>query len=358
MNGKKRLPVFYIIYFSLIAIFLIALFIGLRVVRTYLADYETALPQYEAERIFETYYAAGDYSALLEQTEVSISSLETKEDLLAWLRTCTAGKTITYSSITTGLDGTIKYIVKADDVKFSAFTLRESGKTSEKGFTLYEADTFTLYCAGNESVTVTAPAGYSVYVNDVLLDDTYRTGTETRDSSWNYMPDGVNGITFVEYYADGLYLSPQSVRVLSADGQECPITAGENNTYTAAIVFSEQLQTEYADYVVSAAQAISAYMQNDGSFSKAAAYIDPESDLYINLRTSLTYFVRSHSSYSFEDVQTSEFYAYDENTFSCRVSFTHVLKRYGSQDYKDYIDTTFFLRRIGDTFLIYDRYNH
>jgi len=80
--------------------------------------------------------------------------------------------------------------------------------------------------------------------------------------------------------------------------------------------------------------------------------------LYVNLRTSETYFVIDHSSYAFEDVKTSEFYAYDENTFSCRVSFTHVLKRYGSKDYRDYIDMTLYLHRIGDTYRIYDRYNH
>ena len=86
--------------------------------------------------------------------------------------------------------------------------------------------------------------------------------------------------------------------------------------------------------------------------------MDPESDLYDNLQTSQTYFVIDHDSYAFEDVVLSEFFAYDENTFSCRVAFTHVLKRTYSEDYRDYIDITYFFRRVGDAFLVYDRYNH
>ena len=172
------------------------------------------------------------------------------------------------------------------------------------------------------------------------------------------MPEGVNGIVFAEYRADKLYFAPDSIKILTSDGRECPLAQDETGIYSKGIMYDEALQAEYSEYVISAAQALAAYMQNDGKFSTAAAYMDPDSELYINTRTAETYFVIDHSSYSFEDVRTSEFCRYDDNTFSCRVSFTHVLKRYGSKDYKDYIDTTFFLRRVGDKFLIYDRYNH
>jgi len=355
---KKRFPVFYAVYFTLIFLFFIALAVVLHVVRAYLADYESAQPQYEAQRVFDAYYASVDYTALLEASEVAVSPLETKDTVLRYLREVTDGKKITYTSITTGLDSDIKYIVKADDVKFSSFTLTESDATTEKGFTLYKPSSFEVYVAGTESITVTAPLSYTVYVNGVALDASFLTGSKKDDISCQHMPEGVNGIVFAEYKADKLYFAPESIKILTPDGRECPLAQDETGIYSTGILYDEALQTEYSEYVISAAQALAAYMQNDGKFSTAAAYMDPDSELYINTRTAETYFVIDHSSYSFEDVRTSEFCRYDDNTFSCRVSFTHVLKRYGSKDYKDYIDTTFFLRRVGDKFLIYDRYNH
>lgn len=358
MTKKKRFPIFYAVYFSLIVLFLVLLFIGLQIVKTYLADYEAAQPQYEAQRIFDTYYADRDFSALLDATETAVTPFEDRGAVLRYLQEYTDGKTITYSEITTGLDSTLKYIVKADDIKFSAFTLQESGQLSEKGFALYAADSFELYTLGTETVTVTVPYGYAVYVNDVQLDDSFLTGNEEHHISCDYMPEGVSGVVYKEYRVDGLYYPPASVKIFAADGRECTPTIAENGSYRADILYSDTLQAEHSEYVIEAAQALSAYMQNDGSFSAIAAYLDPDSELYVNIRTSETYFVIDHSSYAFEDVRTSEFCAYDDNTFSCRVAFTHVLKRYGSKDYKDYIDMTLYLRRVGDRFLIYDRYNH
>ena len=359
MNKKKKRSIFYPVYFLLIAVFLIALHIGLRYVRVILADYETAQPQYEAERVFQTYYADGSFDRLVNAAaSVPLTPYEDKDAVAAYLRTYTTGKDISYSSISTGLDDVRKYIVKADDVKFSAFTIRPGEKKTEKGFALYELDTIELYCAGQESVRITVPKGDSVYVNGRLLGDEALTGDRTEHESCAHMSPGVEGIVFVTYAADGLYLPPASVEVREPGGTEVPLTQDADGSYSAPIVYSESLRAEYSEYVVAAAQALAAYMQNDAGFYRAAAYIDPNSELYENTRLTETYFVIDHSSYEFQDVETSEFYAYDPDTFSCRVTMIHVLHRIGSADYRDYIDTTFYLRRVGEQYLMYDRLNH
>lgn len=355
---NRRVPIFYIVYFVLLLLFLLALCGALRMVRVFLADYESAQPQYEAERIFETYYANGDFDALIEEADITLSEFETKSHLKRYLEEYLADKTITYTSITTGLDDRIRYIVKADDVKFSSFTLTKSGESTEKGFALYTLDSMELYTSGQHSFTITVPGGYAVYVNDLPLDESRLIGEREPHISCEHMPDGVSGIEFVTYRVESLYYAPERVQVFSNDGRACELCYLGDDTAVVDILYSDSLKEAYFEYVVLAAQAIAAYMQNDGRFSAAAVYLDPESELYTNLRTSETYFVIDHASYSFEDIHTSEFIAYDDNTFSCRVSFTHVLKRYGSQDYRDYIDMTLYFRRVGDTFLIYDRYNH
>ncbi len=358
MRQRKRLPIFYAVYFICIALAVIAIHVAIGVVETYLSDYESARPQYEAVRVFDEYYASGDFSKLVDKCDVPLTAYETKDALCQYLSAFTRGKNVSFSAITTGLDTSLRYIVKADDIKFSSFTLNESARKSEKGFTLYEVTDFELYCAPTESVSVTVPRGYTVFVNDIPLDESMLTETVIKDKTCDFMPDGVEGIVFVEYKADGLYLRPNSVTVKAPDGRDCVVNTMPNGTYRADILYSDVLASEHSAYVIEAAKAISMYMQNDAMFRTPSVYLDPKSELYSNLRTSETYFVIKHNSYDFEDVRTSEFYQYDENTFSCRISFTHVLKRTGAEDYRDYIDITYFLRRVDDKFLIYDRYNH
>ena len=357
-KAKRGFPVFYCIYFLCIALFLAGLYMALGVVREYLADYESAQPQYEAERVFETYYSTGDYEKLVHVCEADVTAFEDQAVVAAYLREFTAGKEITYNSITTGLASSIKYIVKADGVKFSAFTLVQGEETTPKGVPMYTLGNMEIYTSGQHSFSITAPKGYTVRMDGHVLDASYRTEKEEKHDSCHHMPEGIEGIIYVEYRVDGLYYSPKSVEVINRDGISVPVVQDDMGNYSADFIYSDSLQAEHSEYVIAAAQALAAYMQNDGKFSAIGAYLDPASDLYTNVRSSETYFVISHSSYSFEDVKTSEFYAYDDNTFSCRVSFTHVLKRYGSKDYKDYLDMTFYLRKVDGKYLIYDRYNH
>ncbi len=357
-NKKRRFPLFYVIYFVCVIAVVVLIHLAMGVVTEYLAEYELAQPQYVAQDVFDSYYAAGDFTSLAALCDAPLTQFETKDAIVRYLADFTAGKTVTYSAITTGLDTSIRYIVKADDIKFSAFTLHPTDKTTEKGFTLYEVSDFALYCVGEESVRITAPRGYPVAVNGVALDESALTGTQFRDKSCDFMPEGVEGIVFLEYAVSGLYAQPETVTVHTPDGRECPLETKEDGSLYANFLYSDALKDEYGDYVIQAAQTISAFMQNDAKISAASAYIDPASELYDYIRGTETWFVIDHNSYDFEDVVTSEYYQYDADTFSCRISFTHVLKRTWSRDYHDYIDITYFFRRVGDSFLIYDRYNH
>ena len=117
------------------------------------------------------------------------------------------------------------------------------------------------------------------------------------------------------------------------------------------------MEKEFSDYVIEAAEAYAAYMQNDTGFRHVAPYLDDDSELYELTRTTTTAFVIDHNGYSFSDESASEFTRYDDNTFSCRVKLTHTLQKYGSDDYVEFFDVTFFLHKVGDDWLIFDRFN-
>ncbi len=64
-KGRRTIPVFYIIYFSLVIIFLIALFFALKAVKIKLAQYEDSRPYHVADAVMEDYFKPGDAEKLI-----------------------------------------------------------------------------------------------------------------------------------------------------------------------------------------------------------------------------------------------------------------------------------------------------
>ncbi len=358
MNVKKfRFPYFY----AIIVLFVIAGLVALNIVKEkfidYLKDYEDTQPKYVAEEIFRYYYDERDFSRLISISENSISPAETTIDLVRFFNELTNGKEITYHRARSKSgDDTLCFTVKADGKKFSSFTIKQSGKLSKYEFPEYELDTVENINPPRLSVTVSAPDDAAVYINDYTLNSTHCIKSEIKTASCDFMPEGVKGITYSTYKIDGLMYKPE-IYVRNENGESTITYDEENDIYTAAIIYSEKLKSEQSDYVVEAAKRCAEYMEFDGKFSDAAKYFLKGTRLYESLRTSQTQFAIIHSDYRFDDVRASEFYQYDENTFSCRVQFTHVLIKRGKEDFKDYIDVTYFLKKVDGKYLIYDSFN-
>ena len=355
---KRKIPYFYIILSAFVLAFLIALFFFLRHIEARLADYEASLPQYEAERIFEEFYQPLNVAMLYQAAGRELPPFEDASVIQRYYDALTEGKELQYYKISTGLDDTEAYAVKAGDIRLSVFSLEKSGKFSKYGSPLYQLGEISFYEEAQESVIVKAPEGSAVYINGIALDDRYCTESGIETASCAHMPEGVSGVTYRTYKVDGLLNAPE-VTVKDQTGETHPLTYDESaKICTAGLIYSETLRQTYGDYVTEAAQAIAAYMQMDSYFGAVEKYLEKGTPLYESTRTSETYFVMPHSGYGFEDVQAGEFYAYDANTFSCRVSFRHILYKPGFEDYVDFVDTTLYLRKVGDTYLIYDRENH
>lgn len=368
-SNNRKFSVFYAIFFAFIAVFLIALFAVCRFVNGWLADYESSLPKYVAEEVFDKFYLPltselpdSAVAALIKKSGISTSEYENTEILMEYIISAVSGKTLSYTESSAGIEsGKIRYIVRisenGSDVKLSTFTLCESGESSKYGSPLYELDGIELFCKPTESVSVIAPADYTVYINGIAANDSTITETNIA-SNMKYVPDSLTPVTYTKRDIKELYQAPE-IKVLAPDGRESPITL-ENGVYTAELLYSDTIASEMTEYVLSAARALSAYMQNDMTFYSCSKYLEKGTELYEATRTSETYWVIDHNGYSFEDESASEFYAYDSNTFSCRVKHVHILKSKKEEDYRDYIDMTLFFRRADENseYLIFDRTNN
>ncbi|MBQ8397818.1 MAG: hypothetical protein IJX53_06445 [Clostridia bacterium] len=355
-----RIPVFYICLIIAVALALIAMAWGLSQLRLILADYEDAQPKYAAEAVFQTHFADPDFAALVEAAGMpeNLSPMETEAGFVAELTERYAGEETSYAATTAGADGSLRYLVKAGEQKIATFSLAKSAEVSEYGFELYELGQIELYIRPEESVTITAPTGDAVYVNGTLLDESYLTATGIETDSCAHMPEGVSGITFCTYEAGSLLRAP-AVEVKAPDGSLAPLAQdAETGAWTAEIVYNQELADQYSAQMIKVAQNYAAFVMRDAYFASFSNYFDKTTDLYQTIREVPTSFVWAHNGFDFEDVSATEFYAYNDDTFSCRIRFVHILHRNGREDYTEQFDVTFYLHRVNGEFLIYDMVNN
>lgn len=363
MAIKKKLPVFWTVFIICWVAALAALFISLSALRSYLAEYESVQPKYVAETVFDEYFKNHNYTAVLNFSESTRNKFETIESLSSYLAGLTDEKNLSYHEISSGMDkDTAKYIVKYEEdgkeIKIASFTLKKNGEKSKKGFGIYSLSEFELFYPANETVKIKVPSGFTPIINGIKLDESYLTESEIPSESCEHMPSGVRGIYYNIYTVDGLISTP-NIKVLTNVGtEESTVYSEESGLYIADPVYDDTLAAEFSERVITAAEVYSTYMQNDCAFAKLNPYFEKNTELYKAIRATATTWVISHDSYEFENAEASEFYRYDENTFSCRVKLTHVLKRKRLEDFRDYVDLTLYLRNVDGTYMIYDRTNN
>ena len=363
MQTKKKLPTFYLVLIICWAVALALLASALLVIRTYLADYERTQPKHLAEKVFEEYFSDADFGAILDFSDTNDSTFESKETLSGYLSSIVEGKVLSYHSISSGTSTDVQqYVVKYNEnekgIKIASFTLSKTGEKSKKGFDKYALEDFELFYPTPEAVAVKVPKGAVPYINGVMLDESYITEDNIESDSCLHMPEGVEDIKYTIYTLEGLVSTPD-VTVKSADNAPLNVFYNEEaNCYEAEPAYDEALAAEQSEYVISAAEAYAAYMQNDIAWAKVSPYFEKGTALYNSIRSTLLWAVIDHDSYHFENAEASQFYRYDDNTFSCRVKLTHVLKRSRLEDYRDYMDVTFYLRKIDGVYRIYDRVNN
>ena len=95
-------------------------------------------------------------------------------------------------------------------------------------------------------------------------------------------------------------------------------------------------------------------MTRDAYAYTLGLYFDKDSEIYTKVRTSDTQWFAYHIGYEFKDEVIDEFYAYSEDTFSCRYTCTHVIKLSATEIVEFPIDITFYCRDVGEDTLIYD----
>ncbi len=362
VKKRKKVPLFWKIFITVVVGVLLLIHIVLFWINGFLKDFEAAQPKHVAEEVFKTYFSDFSASRYLDICEDSTAKYELRENLITYLDALTKDEKITYYSVSTGMDDGLQYVVRAGDTKFASFTLEKDIGDKESRFTRYKPGRFALYTDAKTKVDVEIPTGYTLYLNGVEVSHEYiiQEGIET--PSCAHMPQDVAGTTLEKYKVAG-FIQPPAVEVYSPNGQKALVEEGNNGAYKASVVADPQLADQYSSWFIEAATKYAIYMQYDSKvaamrFGSVAPYFDPDSKLYEDIRTVENGFVIEYERYEIKDEKASDFIRYDENTFSCRVTLTHILYRRGMDDYIDHIDITFYARQNDGVILIYDMDNN
>lgn len=345
----KNMSLFYKIYFSALAVFFTVLIIGAVALNIWLGEYNKGIPETVSKNFFEENFVNKNTENIVKMSGITPTEFESAEDVEKHIAGLLENGELSYTSISAGAkDGEKKYIVKSGEYKIASFTLAADEKND------YYPETLTLHIGSGDKVHIKALDSSKVFINGVEVGEKYITDTAPHRNS-AFLPDGVKGPEWVTYTVKGLTSEPV-ITITDRNGNN-PEASENDGILTESIIWDSE-EKELCNLLLTAAKQYAICMQNDASKGSALKYFEKGTNLYNDILTAENYFVWDHSGYEFEDVSVSEFFRYDENTVSCRISFVHILKKYGRPDYRDKTDITYFARKVGNSYLIYDRCNN
>lgn len=342
----KSLSLFYKIYFSAIAVFLILLCITLIGVSAFISQYNKGIPETVSEKFFNDTFQNLDTETIIQMSGITPCEFETEDDIKSFLEK-TLSEKLTYTSISSNSDEK-KYIVKSGEYKCASFTLTPDEKND------YHPSSLTLHLPKENSAVYQILDSSTLYINGQMVDSKYISHTGVHISSW-YLPENVKKPTWITYTIDGLTKEPDA-KIVDRNGNESNFFE-EDGILIEEIIYDEE-EKEIIDRIVNGAKQYAICMQNDAPKSSVYPYFEKGTDLYNSIRSVENMFVWDHNGYAIENEKVSEFFRYDENTVSLRVSFTHILKKHGREDYRDFTDITYFARNIDGKYMIFARHNN
>lgn len=346
-HGAARYAV--VFYYAALGVVAAAVIIAMQYVNKelvkYLDDYETSLPKYEVQRIFDTYFASPDFDSLLETTGYELGEYDKKEDIVNLLKEKTDGKEISWVYVA-GTDKT-KINVKAGGEKFASFTVVKQEYPDEYGIYKYSLGEIKLFYSAEYEVNVLVPFDCMVTINGMQVGEEYVTEKDITDDERLNIPEGTYKLTYIRYAVKELMAVP-NVEIKDADGNTVNAAYDEEkNEYSATFEYSEELKTQYEAYILEGMKLYARRMQADAEFSQCKKYFEADTDLYKQIKANPGSFVWEHDGYRFEDEYTGEYYAYSDTVFRCHVKFNHILEKKWLEDHPDLVDMYVYLR-LGD----------
>ncbi len=346
---KKKKSYFYKIYFLLLGVFVICLAAFAYSLDAWLKDFNDGIPETVSRRFFEDNFENLNAENILSLCDMKPGEFETEQDLRQYVEAKLSQSELTYTSISSaGEDNLKKYIVKAGEYKIAGFSLI---KDADGG---WDVSSVELYLTPDYKQSFRVLDTSVLYLNGKVVSDEYVTERTLHENA-AYLPADVKPPEWVTYTVTGLTKKPVA-EIVDRNGANPPLRETDG-IYCEEVIYDLD-EKNITSVLLAAAKKYAAFMQNDAKRTEVLPYFEKGTDLYTSINYTENNYVWEHDGFDFEDVTTSEFFRYDEKTVSVRISFTHILKKYGKQDYRDITDITYFAHDVDGKYLIFASKNN
>ena len=338
---KKRLldQPFWRIYFTVVAAALVFILVGTVWLMSYLRDLESAEPIYVARDV-AALFENGDFENLY-RMDGSASGVGDRDFYVQNMRQIANGKTVAWAEVFDENADEHRYAVTLDGERFATFTLVPNGQTNRRGHKLWTLGTVQTNVAVQEpaveeptvaeapqvttQIRITAPRGYVVTVDNVILTPENCATTDRPLFEEGFLPENVVEPMLVTYdYAAGS--DAPEVSVTDGHGTGVALQHPEPTVWACSLAEDQNLRNQYSEAVYGLAQKIAKYTSKDGSRDAILKYCAKDSPARTTFKNLSNQYATPHTQIAFENPATSEFYPMAEGCFTCKVSFDYLMK--------------------------------
>ncbi len=263
------------------------------------------------------------------------------------------GRKITYGSSAKQLDGySESFAIKAGKETIVTVYLKKNEKASGFGIKGYKIAALDLDDKLLKTYDFVIPSDVKLIINGTEIKDKDRTNLEMAKVLTEKIGDG----DFVcnQTFSISLISKDFDVNAVAYNGKVVEIVESDG-VYTVEQYIDEDELAAFTKHALEASQGYAKFMQEDATLGSISHYFDTSTEFYNYVRKNELW-VWEHQGYSFEDVITSECHKYTDTLYSCRITFTQVLKR-GSAVYKDYFDKYVYIEKTANGLKVLDMPN-
>lgn len=315
---RTRTLVFWTCVLSFVLIAVIAICIGLAILKDWLInfEYEATLPDTKSQAVFDQYFADPDWERIYELSNEPDTKFEGSKAYAAYMDQWVGDNELRLVNVPSGLSKDFKFKIYMDKTEIASFTLVSTTTDGKKDLLLGDVE---IIYACKESCTVLTAPGATVQINGVALDDSYVIKTVTTNAP-QYLPDGIRGYETVLYRVEGLMAAP-TVTVIDANGQQIALDYDKDAKLYSHFIGSVAITDAESQALVDAAQVYCKYMIGKANKTTLQQYFDSNSDAYKTM-TSIDKWMQSYKSYAFAPASITEYYRYSDTLYSARVEMT------------------------------------
>ena len=339
---------------------LVGIGFGLKWFWGFMESYEASRTHIPIDRFMATISrdkVIADCEDMLEQVDFNIQSEEECRQYLM-----DALNEITYARKASACTDTEEvYVLRSGKRVIGEFTI-QAGEPDEYGFTPWTLTSHSFDVSdmmGTETISMVVPEGFRVYVNDVLLDDSYIIAREEREFAVLkefYKDYDVPQLVLCTYEAGPFLNAEYEMEVYDYDGK--PFVMDENFDENQLIQVKDQGLIEELDdfldefidiYVVFAGCANDNRHEN---YKRVIQYVVPESKLAQRMYDAVEgmEFAQSRGD-KVADIQVHHYMQIDPDTYLCDVTY-----KVDTTGYEGVVQTTtnakLILVRSGDKLLV------